>query len=75
MVIVIFYCYMINDWEQKLKKQIDKLVSSGLYEGADQLHLYVSDPENKQKELIESVVKDLTQRAFSINIKTLRQKK
>lgn len=59
MVIVIFYCYMINDWEQKLKRQINKLVSSGLYEGADQLHLYVSDPENKQKELIESVVKDL----------------
>jgi hypothetical protein len=59
MTFVVFYCYMVNDWEQKLTRQIDRLRKSGLYEAADGLYLYVTDPENNNRDKIENIIKDL----------------
>lgn len=44
MISIILYCYAINDWKSRLTRQINRLVSSGLYEEADEFFLFVSDP-------------------------------
>lgn len=59
MIIVIFYCFMINDWKEKLQRQINRLVSSGLYDGADELYLFVSDVDGNQKEEIDNMINHL----------------
>lgn len=56
MIIVVFYCYMLNDWEEKLKRQINRLVSSGLYDAAGELYLYVTDITGQQKSKVEELL-------------------
>lgn len=50
---VVFYCWMINDWRPRLKRQLDKLVSSGLYDAADKLSLHVCDERSRKEEIDE----------------------
>lgn len=50
---------MINDWEPRLKRQINRLVNSGLYDSADELHLFVTDESNKLKSNLEEILKEL----------------
>jgi hypothetical protein len=58
MIVVVFYCYMINDWEEKLQRQIKRLIKSGLYESASEIYLYVTDVTNQQKSKVESLLVD-----------------
>jgi hypothetical protein len=58
MIVVVFYCYMINDWEEKLQRQIKRLIKSGLYESASEIYLYVTDASNQQKSKVESLLVD-----------------
>jgi hypothetical protein len=51
---------MINDWRWRLSRQIKRLVKSELYESADNIYLFVTDPTNKQKDKVELLIKDLT---------------
>jgi hypothetical protein len=57
-VAVVLYCFAVNDWESRLTRQIKRLHTSGLYEGADELHLFISDVEDNKKELIKEMLKD-----------------
>lgn len=59
MIKVVFYCYAINDWEHRLDRQIKRLVSSGLYDGAEDLYLFVTDPSQSQKDKVLNLIKDL----------------
>ena len=59
MIAVVLYCYMINDWEPRLKRQINRLVNSGLYDAANELHLFVTDQSNGLKPYLEEILKDL----------------
>ena len=59
MIDVVFYCYMVNDWEERVEKQIKRLVSSGLYQAADNIYLFVTDTTNEQKDKIELLIKEL----------------
>jgi len=59
MISVVFYCFMINDWKERLSRQINRIVSSGLYEGADELFLFVTDTSNSLRSQVEELIKDL----------------
>lgn len=58
MIVVVFYCYMINDWEDKLKRQIKRLSTSGLYDAAGEIYLYVSDISGELRSRVESLLID-----------------
>lgn len=58
MIIVVFYCYMINDWEEKLKRQIQRLHKSGLYEAANEIYLYVSDISGELEKSVNDLLID-----------------
>jgi hypothetical protein len=58
MIAVVFYCFAVNDWESRLTRQIEKLHSSGLYERADELHFFVTDPNKDKKNLIQELLKN-----------------
>ena len=59
MISIVFYCFMINDWREKLSRQINRIVSSGLYEAADELFLFVTDESNNLRPEVEDMIKDL----------------
>ena len=59
MIGVVLYCYTINDWQDRLLRQINRIHSSELYDNADELHLVICDVENNKKELIESLILSL----------------
>lgn len=54
---VVYYCYAINDWEERTRKTFDRFKNSGLYDGADELHFVVSD-QAEQMDKINSVLAD-----------------
>jgi len=56
MVAVISYCFMINDWEEKLTNQIKRVYDSGLYESADELYLFVTDTTNTLKDKLDDIM-------------------
>lgn len=56
MVAVISYCFMINDWEEKLTNQIKRVYDSGLYESADELYLFVTDTTNTLKDKLDGIM-------------------
>lgn len=58
MVGVVLYCFALNDWEWRLRRQIKRLDTSGLYEGADELYLLVSDIENSNEDLVKEIIAD-----------------
>ena len=58
MIAVVCYCYTINDWEEKLTRQINRIYSSGLYDNANELYLYISDPDNKFRSIVENILKE-----------------
>lgn len=56
MIAVVLYCYSINDWEERFKRQIERVKSSGLYDGADEIYVYISDPLNNSEEKIKNIL-------------------
>jgi hypothetical protein len=56
MVAVISYCFMVNDWEEKLTNQIKRVYDSGLYESADELYLFVTDTTNTLKDKLDDIM-------------------
>jgi len=55
MIAVVQYCWAINDWKERLHRQLKRVKDSGLYDEAEELHLFVTDNVNRD----ESVVKEL----------------
>lgn len=54
---VVFYCWTINDWEDRTRKTFERFKSSGLYDAADELHFVVSD-QNEQMDRINTILAD-----------------
>jgi hypothetical protein len=56
MIAVISYCFMVNEWEEKLTNQIKRVYDSGLYESANELYLFVTDTTNTLKDKLDSIM-------------------
>lgn len=54
-IALVHFCYMINDWESKLKNQIDRIFKSGLYFSLKEYHLVVTDVSNQKQNLLEII--------------------
>lgn len=58
MIAVILHCYTINDWEEKFLRQVNRLKTSGLYEGSDEIYIYITDPSNTFFQRINSILSE-----------------
>ena len=56
MVIVVLYCFMVDDWEIRLSDQLKRMKSSSLYDESNEIHLVVTDINNNQKDKIDSLL-------------------
>jgi hypothetical protein len=52
-IVAVIFCYAINDWKERLKRRIDRIVESGLYEASDEVHLVIVDTNNQEKDINE----------------------
>lgn len=53
MVVVVYHTYLVGQWRTLVKKQLDRLVSSGLYQSADQIFITITRMENTEEEVRE----------------------
>ena len=58
MIIVVLYCFMVDDWEIRLSSQLKRMKSSSLYEESNEIHLVVTDINNNQKDKIDSLLSE-----------------
>ena len=56
MVIVVLYCFMVDDWEIRLSDQLKRMKSSSLYDESNEIHLVVTDINNNQKDKVDSLL-------------------
>ena len=49
MIIVVLYCFMVDDWENRLNDQLNRMKSSLLYDESNEIHLVVTDIYDNQK--------------------------
>lgn len=55
MIAVVQYCWAINDWEERLTKQLERVKNSGLYDKADELHLFITDSDMVNEEKVKLI--------------------
>lgn len=55
--IVIYHCYLINDWEDIVRKQLKRLKAAGLYDAADKLFITVIYNTEQNKKLFSKLIK------------------
>lgn len=58
MIIVVLYCFMVDDWEIRLSNQLKRMKSSSLYDESNEIHLVVTDINNNQKDKIDSLLSE-----------------
>ena len=58
MIIVVLYCFMVDDWEIRLSDQLKRMKSSSLYDESNEIHLVVTDINNNQKDKIDSLLSE-----------------
>jgi len=58
-IAIVHFCYMINDWYEKLSNQLERAKLSGLYDAAKEYHLVVTDA-SKEKHRLESILSNYT---------------
>jgi len=58
MIIVVLYCFMVDDWEIRLSNQLKRMKSSLLYDESNEIHLVVTDINNNQKDKIGSLLSE-----------------
>ena len=56
MIGVVLYCFAINDWEIRFKRQINRLYVSGLYDNANDLWVVFCDVENNKLQILEEIL-------------------
>jgi len=56
MIIVVLYCFMVDDWEIRLSNQLKRMKSSSLYDESNEIHLVVTDINNNQKDKVDSLL-------------------
>jgi hypothetical protein len=56
MIIVVLYCFMVDDWEIRLSDQLKRMKSSLLYDESNEIHLVVTDINNNQKDKVDSLL-------------------
>lgn len=49
MIHVCFYCFTVNDWKEKLSRQINKMKNSGLYDAAETIHLFTGGEKSSDE--------------------------
>lgn len=58
MITVVGYTYMINDWEERLIKQLERIKLSNLYDKSDEIYLVVCDSNQNNKEKINLILEE-----------------
>lgn len=56
MIGVVLYCFAIDDWEPRFRRQIKRIYDSGLYENANDLWVIFSDIENNNKNILDEIL-------------------
>lgn len=57
MIAVVLHCYTINDWEERFTRQVNRIHSSGLYDGANEIYIFITDPSNLLEEKVLTILK------------------
>jgi hypothetical protein len=55
-IVIVLYCYAINDWNERLSAQLERIKTSGLYDASDNLNLVIADPDEKHYNDITHIV-------------------
>lgn len=55
---VVLYASTRGDWERRVRRMLDRMVSSGLYDSTDELYLVVSDIQNKNQDVIGRIASE-----------------
>lgn len=55
---VVYYASTIGTWETVTRNALNKMVSSGLYDGADELYVIVSDIQGTNEDIIHNIQQD-----------------
>lgn len=54
-IAIVYYASTRGDWVRRTKRSFDRMISSGLYQAADEIYLVVSDITGDNQEVIDSV--------------------
>jgi len=50
-VIVVIFCWAVNDWKDRLIAKINRMINSGLYDAADEIYLTITDTNNQEEDI------------------------
>lgn len=50
-IALVHFCYMANDWEDRLTQQLNRIYNSGLYDELKEYYLVVTDVNNEKEKL------------------------
>jgi hypothetical protein len=53
MIVVVYHTYLVGQWKNLVKSQLNRLLNSGLYESADQIWVTINRVENTEEEVKE----------------------
>ena len=56
MIVVVLYCFTINNWKVRLTRQLERVYKSGLYDKAEAFYLYTSDPARNSLDELNNLV-------------------
>jgi len=52
-IVVVIFCYAINDWKVRLENRLDRIIKSGLYEESNEIYLVITDMNNQESDINE----------------------
>ena len=55
MITVVYHAFLVSEWKDLVKEQIERLILSGLYEYCDEIFMTVNSEEHNKEEFIELI--------------------
>lgn len=52
MIIVVYHCYLINNWQEVVTQQLARLKNSGLYDVADSIYVTINAEKKEQEKFV-----------------------
>jgi hypothetical protein len=55
-IVIVLYCYAVNDWNKRLISQLERIKIAGLYDSAYMLNLVITDVDGDSLNILTSII-------------------